>query len=426
MTRRERAAPLRGEPQRAAGPPQGARPPLGGTRREAPLRGEPPLIAHVVFRFDVGGLENGVVNLVNHLPRERFRHAIVALTEVTDFRARIARDDVRCVALHKGPGHGFRLYPALYRLFRELRPAIVHTRNLAALEASLPAALAGVPARIHGEHGRDVGDLDGSSLRYRRLRRLYRPFVHEYVALSRDLERYLVDAVGIPTARVSQIYNGVDAARFAPGTARVPDCPFRGDEWLVGTVGRLAAVKDQVTLAEAFVRAARTPQGARLRLVVAGDGPLRARVEQVLQDAGLAERAWLCGERPDVPDILRSLDLFVLPSLGEGISNTILEAMATALPVVATRVGGNAELVEEGRTGALVPAADADAMARAILAYATDRERARAHGRAGRERVLSRFSLERMVQDYETLYDRLCAPRTTAAVAATAQNAYTR
>ena len=381
-----------------------------------------PLVAHVVFRFDVGGLENGVVNLVNRLPRERFRHVIVSLTEVTDFFARIERDDVRFVALRKGPGHGVRLYPALHRLFRELRPAIVHTRNLAALEATVPAALARVPVRIHGEHGRDVGDLDGQSRRHRYLRRLYRPFVQHYVALSRDLERYLVEGVGVPPARISQIYNGVDVDAFSPrhdNAARLPDCPFREpDEWIVGTVGRLAAVKDQVTLARAFVQAARQgAAGERLRLVIAGDGPLRGPVEAVLRDAGLAHRAWLPGERTDVPALLRTLDTFVLPSIGEGISNTILEAMATALPVVATRVGGNPELVVDGLTGTLVPPGDAGAMAQAITAYAGAAARSRAHGRAGRERVMQRFSLDRMVQDYHALYERLCARRAMGAAA---------
>jgi sugar transferase (PEP-CTERM/EpsH1 system associated) len=218
------------------------------TRADSPYDARP-LVAHVVFRFDVGGLENGVVNLVNRLPRERFRHVIVSLTDVTDFFARIRRDDVRFVALRKGPGHGIQLYPALYRLFRDLRPAIVHTRNLAALEASVPAAFARVPVRIHGEHGRDMGDLDGQSRRHRRVRRLYRPFVQHYVALSQDLERYLVEGVGVPPARISQIYNGVDADMFMPSLehpARVPDCPFRApEEWIVGTVGRLAGVKDQ-------------------------------------------------------------------------------------------------------------------------------------------------------------------------------------
>jgi sugar transferase (PEP-CTERM/EpsH1 system associated) len=371
-----------------------------------------PCIAHVVYRFDVGGLENGVVNLVNQLPADAYRHAIVALTEVTAFRARIRRSDVRFFELHKRPGHGVRLYPRLFRLFRELAPAIVHTRNLAALEATFPAWLAGVPVRVHGEHGRDIGDLDGTNRRYQRVRRIYRPLVNHYVALSRDLANYLTGPVGVPAARVSQIYNGVDTTRFAPAPyarSAIEGCPFSGpDEWLIGTVGRMQGVKDQVTLAEAFVRAVqRHPSGKRMRLVMIGDGPLRDRVEAVLAAAGLRAAAWLPGERPDVPDVLRGLDCFVLPSLAEGVSNTILEAMATGLPIVATRVGGNPELVESGVSGRIVPAGDSNEMASAILAYFDDRATARKHARAARETALQRFSLDRMVRDYLSLYDAL-------------------
>ena len=159
------------------------------------------LIAHVVYRFDIGGLENGVVNLLNRLPAERFRHAVVAMTEVTDFRSRVQRDDVQYVSLRKPPGQGFRIWPALYRLFRSMRPHIVHTRNLAPLEACLPAWAAGVPVRVHGEHGWDVGDLDGSNRGHRLARRLYRPFVSHYVALSSHIEQYLREAVGVPAER---------------------------------------------------------------------------------------------------------------------------------------------------------------------------------------------------------------------------------
>ena len=372
-----------------------------------------PLVAHVVYRFDVGGLENGIVNLINHFPESRYRHAIVAMTEITDFRQRIRRQDVEYHALHKTPGHGFKLYPRFFRLFRELRPAIVHTRNLAALEASLPAWAAGVPVRIHGEHGRDVGDPDGKSRKYQWVRRLYSPFVSGYIALSKDLEGYLKGPVGIAPRRIAQLYNGVDAVRFqaAPtGRETIPGCPFTGPGmWLVGTVGRMQPIKDQLTLARAFIRALELSPASRdtLRLVMVGDGPLKAEAERLLAAAGVAHLAWLPGARNDVADVLRGLDGFVLPSLGEGISNTILEAMASSLPVIATAVGGNGELVVPGQTGVLVPAADVEFMARALLDQCADPARARAMGQAGRSRVENSFSMESMVASYLGVYDSL-------------------
>ncbi len=378
----------------------------------------PPLVVHVVYRFDTGGLENGVVNLINHMPVAACRHAVVALTEVVPaFAARIRRDDVPFVSLHKPPGHGVKLYPRLLRLLREWRPAIVHTRNLAALECQVPAALAGVPVRIHGEHGRDVDDPDGSVRRYQWLRRAYRPFVHRYVALSRELSSYLEHRVGVPPQRIAQIYNGVDLTRFdRPGATRVapPGCPFNAPELFVaGTVGRMQTVKAQPLLAQAFVQALQLQPALRqrLRLVMVGDGPLRAQAQAVLDAAGVADLAWLPGERADVPDVMRGLDCFVLPSLAEGISNTILEAMACALPVLATEVGGNAELVVAGRTGRLVPAGDVQALAAGLVDMAGERAGAAAMGRAGRERVEQQFSLRSMVASYQSLYDRMLAER---------------
>ena len=372
-----------------------------------------PLVVHVVHRFDVGGLENGIVNLVNHMPESAYRHRIVALTEVTDFRRRITRADVDCVALHKPPGHGVPLYPRLWRLLRQWRPAIVHSRNLAALEMAVPAWAAGVPVRIHGEHGRDVGDLDGSRQRYQWVRRAYRPFVDHWVALGRDLADYLHQRIGVPEDRIACLYNGVDGQLFRPapgGRAPIPGCPFGAPgEWLVGSVGRMQPVKDSTLLARAFVQTIeRAPElRASLRLVMVGEGPLRAESQALLDAAGLSALAWLPGERADVPEVMKGLDCFVLPSLAEGISNTILEAMASGLPVIATDVGASAELIEPGRSGELVPAADAAALATALLRIAVDRERAVVMGRAGRERVETRFSMQAMVAGYQGLYDRL-------------------
>ncbi|MDP2881157.1 MAG: TIGR03088 family PEP-CTERM/XrtA system glycosyltransferase [Azonexus sp.] len=371
-----------------------------------------PLVVHVMHRFDTGGLENGVVNLINHMPVGAYRHAVIALTEITDFKKRIQRPDVQFFALNKKPGHVIWIYPQLYRLFRQLRPAIVHTRNLAALEAAVPAWAARVPARIHGEHGRDVGDFDGANKKCQWIRRIYSPFVKHYIALSQDLAHYLTNPVGIGAKRVTQIYNGVDAVRFHPASERkdIPDSPFNEARlWLVGTAGRMQTVKDQTNLAHAFVLAINTEPSLRehLRLVMVGDGPLRHESLAILEAAGLAELAWLPGERNDIPDIMRGLDCFVLPSLGEGISNTILEAMASGLPVIATKVGGNPELVQEGRTGHLVPAADPGALAQAIINLAQSPDKSRAMGYAGRKRIEAQFSMTAMIDSYQQIYDRL-------------------
>lgn len=370
-----------------------------------------PLIAHVVYRFDIGGLENGVVNLINRLPEASWRHAVVALTDVSPaFAKRVQRRDVQYVSLRKSPGHLWKLYPRLMRVFRELRPQVVHTRNLAALEATVPAWAVGVPVRIHGEHGRDAIDPDGVRRRYQWVRRAYRPFVSRYVAVSKDLEHYLCERVGIAASRVVQLYNGVDADKFHPiksGRTAIDGCPFRGREhWLVGTVGRMDHVKDQTTLARAFALAVGMHSGAasHMRLIVIGEGTLRSEAERILDAAGVRELAWFAGERDDIAEIMHGLDCFVLPSLGEGISNTILEAMACALPVIATRVGGNVELIDDAVTGRLVSAGEPHVLARAMLNYFQDRTMARDHGRAARERIERHFSLDRMVDGYHELY----------------------
>ena len=350
-----------------------------------------------------------MVNLINRLPANQFRHAIVSLTDVDPaFVARIARPDLQVVELHKKPGPGAALFPQMVRTLRVLRPAIVHTRNLAALEMVVPAWAAGVPVRIHGEHGRDVDDPHGDRAKPRWVRRAYSPFVTQYIALSRELENYLTARVGIANRRVSLFCNGVDAARFHPaerGRNSLEGSPFNDPALcVVGTVGRLQAVKDQLGLVKAFSLIA--GQLPNLRLVIVGEGGMRGAIESAVRDAGLVSKVWLAGERADVPDVMRSLDIFTLPSIAEGISNTVLEAMASGLPVVATAVGGTPELVCEGETGTLVPASDPQRLAAALAGLARDPARIAAFGHAARQRIEAEFSLDAMVARYGNLYSR--------------------
>lgn len=378
---------------------------MGGTRDPRPL------IVHVIYRLAVGGLENGLVNLINRLPSDRFRHGIISLTELSAYQNRIQAEDVECIALHKREGNDLRMLWRLWRLFRVLRPNIVHSRNLAALEAQLPAWLAGVPIRIHGEHGRDVGDLDGSSRKHQYVRRLYRPFIHRYVPLSKDLGRYLRDKIHVPAQRIRVICNGVDVDRFRPAMREREALPggFVGsNDLVIGTVGRLEIVKDQATLVRAFIRLVESSkQGGKLRLVVVGDGSQRSCLERLVARAGIQQQVWFAGDRRDVPDLMGALDVFVLPSLAEGISNTILEAMACGLPVVATDVGGNAELVVQGKTGFLVPREDPEAMASAIARYWQDSALRACHSAEARTRAEREFSIASMVTNYQRLYEEL-------------------
>ncbi len=370
-----------------------------------------PLVAHIIFRLDIGGLENGLVNLINHMPEDRYRHAIICLKDYTDFHLRIHRKDIPVFALNKAEGKDIHLYIRLWHLLRELKPHIVHTRNLAALDCQFVAALAGVHARVHGEHGWDMVDLHGSNLKYNLLRRICRPLIKRYIPLSRDLEYWLRNKVAVPKHKICRIYNGVDTQRFYPasnGRDSLPETNFaQPDSFVIGTVGRMHAVKDQLTLVRAFILLRRfsTEICTRLRLVLAGDGPLREQARALLEYAGATDGVWLAGSRDDVPQIMRGLDVFVLPSLNEGISNTILEAMACGLPVVATRVGGNPELVVGGQTGMLVPPSNPKAIAEVLLGYFRDKATRRSHGQAGHNRVKREFSLEAMVSHYMAVYD---------------------
>jgi sugar transferase (PEP-CTERM/EpsH1 system associated) len=360
------------------------------------------LVVHVVHSLDVGGLENGVVNLVNG-PDSAFRHAIVCLARAGQMRARV-RPGVEVHTVGKGTGHDLRALARTTRLLRALRPAVVHSRNWPAFDAVLAARLARVHYVVHGEHGRDATDPQGRNRRRNLLRRLSNAFISRFVTVSEDLRRWLVGRVGIPARKVVTIPNGVDTVRFAPrdkATARTA-LGLPPERRVVGTVGRLDPVKDQAGLVRAF--ASLTEAGAETLLVIAGDGPCRGSLQALIEAEGLGRRVHLLGQRDDVPQVLAAMDVFVLSSLAEGMSNTILEAMATGLPIVATRVGGTPELVQDDVDGLLVPARNPPALAGALARYLGDPELRIAHGRAARRRALDAFSLDRMRATYEALY----------------------
>ncbi len=375
-----------------------------------PVKQAPPLVAHVIYALGTGGLENGLVNIINRAAPERYRHVIICLTRAEGFENRITAANVDLISLHKRPGHDLAVYWRLWRTLLSLRPAIVHTRNLAALEMQVMAALIPGVKRVHGEHGRDIHDIDGSNKKYNVLRRALRFLVHRYIAVSQDLEQWLIEVVKVPAAKVRQIYNGVDQQTFSPGPANVatPAGFLADDIQIVGTVGRLAEVKDQLTLIQAFHQLIKGPlENRRLRLLIVGDGPMYQTLYDKITELGLSEYIWMPGDREDIPELLRLMDIFVLPSLGEGISNTLLEAMATGLPLVATRVGGNPELIEEGVNGCLVPVADPQALVHSLKALLEEPQNLALYGERSLNKVQKNFDWNRTVEEYLGVYDQL-------------------
>lgn len=376
-----------------------------------------PLVLHVIHHLVMGGMENGLINLINTMPAGRYRHAIVCIEDYNAFRRRLARTDVEVIPLYRSRTGVWRVRREIYRICRRLRPTVVHSRNLSGLDALLPARAAGVPHCVHGEHGWDVDNLDGLKWKPALLRRLHSPLIDRFVAVSKDLQRFLVTQVGISGSRISQIYNGVDTDRFFPGRLREAQWlppSFRGEApIIIGTVGRLQPVKDQETLLRAFALLldAHRDLRDRIRLAVIGDGPLMPQLRVLSTSLGIGAEVWFAGALDNLPEVLRALDLFVLSSLREGISNTVLEAMASGLPVVATAVGGNPELVEDRRSGVFFQPRDVTSLAGLLADYARQPALRRAQGSEARRIAVERFSLSAMVAQYQTVYDELCFPR---------------
>lgn len=362
-------------------------------------------IAHVVHSFGVGGMETGIVKLIAK-SMDLFTHQIVCFQRPGENELQVP-GGTPVLYLNKPQGRSIHHVFELARLLKRVAPDVIHTRNWSGLDGIVAARLAGLRNVVHGEHGWSIEDPYGNNPRRIFLRRLCSSWVCEYTCVSRQLAEWLKSKVRVRRP-ITQIYNGVDTDRFKPAVSlqlarsRL-NLPIDG--YIIGIVGRLDPIKNHAALIRAFFILQSEIPGSIL--LVVGEGPERTRLEKMA-----SERVIFLGSRNDVPELLQCMDVFVLPSLNEGISNTILEAMATGIPVVATRVGGNPELVRDGVDGTLFEPEDVNGLAAILARYGRETQLRKAHGESGRERVIESFSVEKMVRSYEQVYRRVIAFRT--------------
>ncbi len=358
-------------------------------------------VLQVVLQLDPGGTERLVIELVRRL-RQRFPTAVCCLDQPGAWAAGVRHAGVEVTALGRRPGFHPSVAKQLASVAARFKATVLHCHHYSPFVYGRLASL-GLPGTriVFTEHGR-LSDSPPSAKR-RLANRFLSMGVTSLYAVSYDLRRHVV-AEGFPE-RMGVIWNGIDpgpapdeaARRHARRRIGLPD----GTK-VIGTVARLDPVKDLGTLLEAFAIVRRQ---SAYRLVVIGDGSeresLRTRAS-ALQLEGVVD--WL-GQRGDVRELLSGLDVYVNSSISEGVSLTLLEAMAAERPVVATQVGGTPEVVLDEETGLLCPARSPEALSGQLQRLLDDESLGARFGRAGRNRVLEHFTLDRMVEQYAAVYE---------------------
>lgn len=369
-------------------------------------------VLHILNSLAIGGTERMLINLVNQMDPDRFEHQICCVSSRGEAAGQL-QERVRCFDMGKGAGRDLLMPRKIARLIRSEQPDIIHTRSWAGVDGVIAQKLAklvtGNSRLVHSEHGRNLPYIHHEPFKSRVVRRVVYQLSDVVFAVSAELRDHFCRETGFAPERMQVIPNGIDVTRFAPADVRSVRAEFgiAENEFVIGMVSRLNPTKDLLTLVRAFARLHQRGTSRGIRLLIVGEGSERTVVEQFAQQEGLQKDIILTGARDDVPRLLRGMNAFTLSSLSEGLSGAILEAMCAELPVVATSVGANSELVSEGATGFLFAPQDDAALADRLQRLIDNPELARQFGAAGRQRVVQHYSFDSMVRRYEELYSSL-------------------
>jgi sugar transferase (PEP-CTERM/EpsH1 system associated) len=365
--------------------------------------GETIVVAHVVYSFDkIGGLENGLVNILNALSGPSFKHVVCSLKCLGDLRDRVTATNVYYYSLDKREGNDLSIPIKLFSIFRKECVDVVHLRNWVTLvEGYLAAKMARASKVIYSEHGRHFEDIDLSKKLNTAVKKILFNRVDTLLTVSSQLSDEMKDRYGL-NRRIEVIQNGVDVNKFFPARHPAPLNRFFGfdpQDFIVGSVARLDAGKNFEEFISNFI----AYQKNNIKLVIVGDGPEYNNLKNLIDSNDASDRIILLGHRDDIPPILQSFNLFVLPSSSEGLSNVLLEAMATGLPLVAYNVGGNPELIDNDG-GYLLGLKENDAFQNCISLMAENPFQCEAMGKYNRKKAEIQFSIDVMIIKYKQMY----------------------
>lgn len=359
-------------------------------------------IIHIVQNMEIGGMENGVVNICNKLDRTKYLPAICCLKGFGPMIDKI-KQDVNVVDMGFNEGRDPFRFIRMFKYFKDESPDIVHSHNFYTGLYSIPGAkLAGIPVIIHGIHGMLQFDKKQQVYALKFLSAITDCFLN----VSETLKNELVARTSFSQKKVKTILNGVNLEKYGRQidiNEKKMEIGISSDVKVVGSVGRLVPVKNYHLLLKATQIISK--KGINVVYIFIGDGPDREELVKLSNEYKV--NAVFLGERSDIAELLAIMDVFVLTSLSEGMSNTILEAMASKLPVIATNVGNNSILVKDGETGRLVPISDSSKLADAIIDVLSNMELARDMGNAGYKHIKDNFSIEQMIKKYQQLYKYL-------------------
>jgi sugar transferase (PEP-CTERM/EpsH1 system associated) len=361
-------------------------------------------VMHILYSFDMGGLENNIANLINSMDHKRFSHSICIFSDKTAAFQKVKTEDVKIFIVRRRFANDPTLVFRLARLLKKERPDIACTYNWGGIEGIPASRMGGIKTIIHSEHGFDAEEIYRQKLRRIFIRRLLLEKCDKIIAVSRFIRRWLAETVKISKEKIAYMPNGCDLKIFYPGkdTEKRRSLGVEERDIVIGSVGSLKEMKGFDELVTAFAKIAKERDSLKLLLI--GDGPQKDGLKRLAENLGVAKKTIFTGEIIETAFLYRAMDIFVLPSLAENFPIALLEAMATGLPIVATDVGDVRYMLDEENGGVIVKVKDAPAISRGVEYLLDDRTEAIRRSGFARKRVEELFSLDRMAAAYGSLY----------------------